>query len=116
MENVVINGVEYAPVQKGVNDSDGLPWVIVRAYSAGVFAGYLKSKDGDEVTLVNSRRIWTWYGAASLSQLAQEGVKKPKDCKIAMVEPIKTIKGRIEITPGTEAAKKSIDGVAEWKM
>jgi hypothetical protein len=108
MENLVI--------KKGVKDKDGLPWVIVRTFSAGVFAGYLKSKEGDEVTLVNSRRIWAWYGAASLSQLSQEGVKRPNDCKIAMVEPLKIAKGWVEIIPGTNAAKKSIDGVAEWKM
>lgn len=51
--------------------------VIVRTYSAGVFAGELETKDGREVTLMNARRLWYWTGAASLSQLAQEGTSKP---------------------------------------
>ena len=45
-------------------------YVIVRTYSAGVFAGYLISQKGKEVTLTDARRIWFWSGAASLSQLA----------------------------------------------
>ena len=50
-----------------------LKYVIVRTYSAGVFAGNLKSRDGKEVTLTNARRLWYWSGAASLSQLAVAG-------------------------------------------
>ena len=49
-------------------------YVIVRTYSAGVFAGTLESKEGKEVILSNARRLWYWKGAASLSQLAMEGV------------------------------------------
>ena len=47
--------------------------VIVRTYSAGVFAGTLARKDGKEVELTNARRLWYWRGAASLSQLATVG-------------------------------------------
>jgi hypothetical protein len=32
--------------------------VIVRTYSAGVFAGYLTSKKGQEVELTTARRLW----------------------------------------------------------
>jgi len=42
-------------------------YVIVRTHSAGVFAGELKSRNGKEVDLNNARRLWYWYGAASLS-------------------------------------------------
>ena len=45
-------------------------YVIVRTYSAGVFSGNLKSRNGQEVVLTNARRLWYWAGAASLSQLA----------------------------------------------
>lgn len=34
------------------------PYVIVRTYSAGVFAGYLTSKKGQEVELTTARRLW----------------------------------------------------------
>ena len=39
-------------------------YVIVRTYSAGVFAGDLESRNGQEVVLTNARRIWYWKGAA----------------------------------------------------
>ena len=35
-----------------------LNYVLVRTFSAGVFAGYLKSKKDKEVELLNVRRIW----------------------------------------------------------
>src|SRR5580693_6978549 len=56
-------------------------YVIVRTYSAGVFAGELISRKGSEVVLHNARRLWYWSGAASLSQLSMEGVKNPDECK-----------------------------------
>ena len=56
-------------------------YVIVRTYSAGVFAGELESRKGQEVVMRNARRLWYWDGAASLSQLAMEGTSKPQNCK-----------------------------------
>lgn len=92
-----------------------LKHVIIRATHAGVFAGILKSKIGDEVTLTEVRRIWRWYGAASLSQLAAEGTKDPGKCKFPQAVDEITILGVIEIIPTTEAAKKSINSVPVWK-
>ena len=60
-------------------------YVIVRTYSAGVFAGTLIKKEGNEVEMHNARRLWYWDGAASLSQLAEEGVKKPENCKFPQI-------------------------------
>ena len=51
-----------------------LPYVVVCTYSAGVFAGNIKSRKGQEAELTNARRLWYWDGAASLSQLAVDGV------------------------------------------
>jgi hypothetical protein len=59
-------------------------FVIIRTYSAGVFAGTLKQVENDKVELENTIRIWYWEGAFSLSQLAMEGVKKPDECKFAV--------------------------------
>lgn len=91
-------------------------YVIVRTYSAGVFAGFLMSRNGKEVVLHNARRLWKWAGAASLSQLAMDGVKDPDDCKfpceVKRVELLETI----EIIDCTEKAKKSIGEVPEWKQ
>ena len=89
--------------------------VIIRADRAGVFFGTLKEKNGNEVTLSDCRRLWCWYGAASLSQLAVEGTKDPNNCKFTIVVPAITILGVIEIIPCTEEAVKSIEKVYVWK-
>lgn len=88
---------------------------IIRAARAGVFAGEIKERIGSEVTLTNVRRLWYWSGAASLSQMAVEGVKKPEKCKFTVVVPEMTVMEVIEILPCSEAAEKSIKEVPEWK-
>jgi len=93
-----------------------MKYVIVRTYSAGVFAGYLESKEGREVVLKNARRLWYWSGAASLSQLAMEGVKNPNECKFPCEVGSVTLLEVIEILDATEAAKKSIADVPVWRV
>lgn len=93
--------------------------VIIRASRAGVFFGTLKDKQytpaGVEVKLQNSRRIWYWSGAASLSQLATEGVKDPERCKFTVVVPSHIVEQVIEIIPCSEDAIKSIESVKVWR-
>ena len=90
-------------------------YVIVRTYSAGVFAGTLVARDGREVELKDARRLWYWSGAASLSELAMRGVKRPADCKFP--EAVKTVflLEAVEILPVEPAARKSIEKVTPWK-
>lgn len=93
--------------------------VIIRASRAGVFFGTLKTKRetpaGVEVELENSRRIWYWDGAASLSQLAVEGTKKPGNCKFTVIVTQHMVMQVIEIIPCTDEAIKSIESVRIWK-
>ena len=91
-------------------------YVIVRTYAAGVFAGTLVSRKGQEVELKNARRLWYWDGAASLSQLAMEGISKPQNCKFPCPVSSIILTQAIELLPVTPAAKKSIEGVPIWKM
>lgn len=95
-------------------------YVLVRTKSAGVFAGYLKSKrntiSGVEVTLVDVRRIWYWAGAKSLSQLAVDGTCKPNDCKFPVEVPKIDLFEVIEIISVSNKAKKSIEEVPIWKI
>ena len=97
-----------------VKQKKKLPYVIVRTYSAGVFAGYLESRNGKEVVLKKSRRLWYWKGAASLSQLAVDGVKYPNECKFPVeVERHETTEV-IEILSVTPKAQESIASVPVW--
>lgn len=89
--------------------------VIVRADRAGVFYGTLAAKEGTEVELHHCRRLWYWSGAASISQIAEEGVKYPNDCKFTISVNSIQIMGVIEITPCTEIAIDNIESVAVWK-
>jgi hypothetical protein len=97
-------------------DNKKSKFVIVRTYSAGVFAGFLKSRKGQEVVLNNARRIWKWSGAASLSQLAVNGTSDPANCKFPVAVPEVELLQAIEILTVTPAAKKSIDDVPVWKQ
>ena len=89
-------------------------YVIVRTYSAGVFAGELKSRKGKEVVLINARRLWYWSGAASLSQLAMEGTKDAGNCKFPMPVDRVELTEAIEIIDVRPAARKSIEAVSIW--
>lgn len=89
-------------------------YIIVRTYSAGVFAGTLVSRKGQEVELKDARRLWYWDGAASLSQLAMEGVKKPENCKFPCEVSSVTLLQAIELLSVTQAARHSIAQVAIW--
>ncbi|NTU49280.1 MAG: hypothetical protein HGA87_00260 [Desulfobulbaceae bacterium] len=91
-------------------------YVIVRTASAGVFAGYLKLREGREVTLTSARRLWYWSGAASLSQLANDGVSNPDKCKFPAEVPEVLLLEAIEILPASEQAKISIKEVPVWKV
>ena len=120
MEEIEINGKTYI-LKDSVNIKlaealENLSYKIVRTYSAGVFAGYLKERKGKEITLLNARRLWKWSGAASLSQLAMEGVKNPDECKFPCEVSKVELTEAIEILDVTKQAKESIDGVPVWKM
>lgn len=90
-------------------------YCIIRTYSAGVFAGNVESRNGKEVLIKNVRRLWYWDGAASLSQLAKEGTKKPNNCKFTVTVDELEVLEAIEIIPCTMEAENSIKGVVEWK-
>lgn len=85
--------------------------VLVRTYSAGIHFGYLKRRDGKEVELERSRRIWRWFGAWTLSEIAAAGLDVGKSRVAAPVNIVLT--EAIEIIACTPAAAASIEG-AGW--
>ena len=91
-------------------------YYIVRCYKAGVFFGQIKSRQGDEIEMLNVRKIWYWSGAAAVEQLAMEGVKNPGACKFTMEVPSMLVMEAVQIIPCTELAVESIRSVTAWKM
>jgi hypothetical protein len=85
--------------------------VIVRTYSAGAHFGYLVSRKGKEVTLERSRRLWRWFGAWTLSEIATAGLDVTKS-KIAAPVSI-TLTEAVEILDCSPAAIASIES-AKW--
>ena len=120
-KEIELNGIKYIPINSvnirtPVKSKKGLSYCIIRTYSAGVFAGWVDRKvKGKENIIFDSRRIWYWDGANSLSQLANEGTKSPNNCKFSQVVAETDLKEIIEIIPCTEKAKKSIKGVSIWE-
>mgnify|MGYP001571952049 CR=1 FL=1 len=49
-------------------------FVVIRTYSAGVHFGTLEEMEGQVVRLSNARRLWSWSGALSLSEVAMDGI------------------------------------------
>jgi len=119
-KEIEINGIKYVPkssIKQNANAKmkKGMKYVICRTYSAGVFAGYLEKRTGKEVILREARRLWYWEGAASLSQLAVEGVKNPDKCKFPVAVDKVELMEAVEITDCTQEAKESIKAVDIWK-
>ena len=123
INEIEINGTVYVPKNSAIEmaeSSDGLKPVLIRSYAAGVHFGYLKSEEftaaGKVVTLLKSRRVWYWDGAASLSQMAVEGVNKPENCKFSMTVNVNEIVNVIETIPLTKVAFENLLKVAIWKQ
>lgn len=101
-KSVMIDGVEYVradSVASVAPSVDGLPYVVIRTYSAGVHVGYLVSRVGKEVVLRNSRRCWGFRGVGhtgSCTELALHG-PDPEIARICEVIP-----GDITLTEGIE--------------
>lgn len=121
---IQINGMTYVPkgsaeASPAEQDSEGREYVIVRSNGAGVFAGYTDidedfDADTKTITIYGFRRLWYWAGAASLSQLANDGTKKPGECKFPAVVAKNIITNVLEVLSCTEKARKSIEGVKVW--
>jgi len=109
---IIIDGDEYIRTDK----QSPTDYKIVRTHSAGVFAGYIESRNGQEVVMRNARRLWYWSGAASLSQLAIDGVSAPQNCKFPEAVNRVELLQAIEILDVTEKARLSINAVPIWKQ
>ena len=114
MKTIEINGETYVK-KSDVIEKPTSNYVVVRTYSAGVHCGYLEHRDGKEVVLTNTRRIYSWKGAATLSQIAGDGISKPNDCKLPAAIAEITLTEAIEIIPCTEKAQDILESIDVWK-
>ena len=117
-KEITIDEVKYVRAdsfQQPAQETNGMKYVIVRSRDSGCHAGYLKEDNETSLILVNSRRLWYWNGACSLSQIAMDGIGDKQSSKIAMVLPEIKIVNYCEIIPATQTAKESIESCKVWK-
>lgn len=84
-------------------------YVLCRCYAAGVHVGILSDIDGENVILLDSRRLWSWKSAngVALSGVAQFGLNSGK---VDVVNPEISLTGVCEIIPMSAAAEASVRG------
>lgn len=91
--------------------------VLIRSYASGVHFGTLESEQftpsGKVVVLSNSRRIHYWEGAASLSQVAVDGIKTGR---VAIALKTIEVVNVIETIPLTNEAISNLENQPIWKI
>lgn len=87
---------------------------IIRCDRAGVFYAEIAERRGDEVDLINARKIHYWQGAAAVQQIAIDGVDVRS--RLTITVPSMTVMQAIEIIPCSEKAIANLDGQREWKL
>lgn len=89
---------------------DGMPYVVVRTFSAGVHVGYLESRDGQTVVLRRARRCWRFYGVGGTGSCTELALHGPDPARARICEEIAehTLLDAIEILPLSTAAAARI--------
>lgn len=89
---------------------------IVRGEKSGVFLGEITFLDtaSKTVELKNVRRLWRWYGAETVEDLAKFGVSRPNDCRFPVLVGKKLIQDYCEITEATDESVNSLMEVKIW--
>jgi len=120
LNEIEINGDVYVKKGSEVNiapPTDGMRYCVVRTYSAGVHIGYVAQFGSDNnpqyAKLLKSRRLHYWNNAASLSQVAMEGVGN--ESRIAMELPEIQLTDVIEVIPCSEDGAKFFQNAKVWK-
>lgn len=115
---LIVNGITYVRKDKSnaAINKDGKPFVIVRGDRSGVYFGWLESIEGKEAVLLDARNAWYWSGAASVMQMAMEGVKNKSSCKFTMPVPKLKLTDVIQLVECTEEAEENLKSVQIWKQ
>lgn len=118
VQEIKIDGKVYVPkdsIRQPADTLDGMPFVIVRSYDAGVYFGYLQEEKKGQVVLRNARNVYYWSGAATLLQMANEGVKNPGDCKFTQIVDEIKLNRVCAVIKCTKVAQDNLSGVAVWE-
>lgn len=90
---------------------------IIRGYASGVHFGEVVSvaENGgrSRVELKNSRRIYRWFGAFTLSEIARNGIKNTS--KVSIEVPQTFIDDAIEFIPTNETSAKIIEEIQPYE-
>lgn len=110
MKEVIIDGEVYAK-----KTAIG-PVSLIRTKNAGVHVGVIESHDSLSLVLTCSRRIWSWKGANTCTDIALYGIDSGES-KISPTLPKITLNSIdvCEIIPMTKEAYKTIKEAKEWK-
>jgi hypothetical protein len=117
IDEIVIKGITYVPkesAQTFAENVDNMPFVLVRGYGSGVQFGYMKKREGCEIELINSRRIWSWNGATETNQIDVSGIDNGSS-KVTVVVPHKIVTDAIEIMTLTKQAADNLKKCSIWK-
>lgn len=108
--------VKAKPVAVKPYPKSKYPYCIVRCRNAGVHAGEVVSRKNGTLTMRNSRRLWRWWSAATLSELSQAGPIRLSENRYGCVLPtlILTESDVCEVIECTNAARLAIAGVQVW--
>lgn len=87
--------------------------VIARIERAGVFMGTLAHIDSDIVRLTNVRRIYSWQGALSVTDIASNGIKGGRITKPCDVVEFNR-SALIEINKCSDKAAECITAIKPW--
>lgn len=118
-EVVMIGDVEYIPKSEAVSTKIEFAKAdheicMVRTYSAGVFYGELESLKETTGIVLNARRVHSWSGSASLSELAQRGSSNTKGCRMPVKVSKVILTQVIEVIPMTREAYDNLESVEIW--
>ena len=89
---------------------------VVRTYSDGVHVGTVAYAQGTEAMLTDSRRIYSWAGAFTLSEVSQNGIdSKSPNSRLAMSVPEQYVTQVISFAPTTQKARESFNSCVAGK-
>lgn len=88
--------------------------IIARIERAGVFHGTLDYLDTEIIRMKNVRRIYSWEGALSVTDMAVNGISRGK-----ITPPVSVVEfmsnNIIELNKCSEKATRSIESIQTWK-